>query len=122
MDSNTDMVIQQVLRDSFDKCTILTIAHRISTIIDYDMIVVMDQGRVVETGTPVELLARKESKFRRLAMENGAIVENIGNRDRRNLSLGMIPCNNCSGKVFDLHDRSTREWGGGGAHRNLCLL
>ena len=78
MDSNTDMVIQQVLRDSFDKCTILTIAHRISTIIDYDMIVVMDQGRVVETGTPVELLARKESKFRRLAMENGAIVENIG--------------------------------------------
>ncbi|KAK8847661.1 hypothetical protein IAR55_005520 [Kwoniella newhampshirensis] len=73
IDVRTDAAIQQTIRDAFDDCTVLTIAHRISTIIDYDLIVVMEAGQVVEIGTPVNLLARPYGHFRRLAMENGAI-------------------------------------------------
>lgn len=51
----------------------LTIAHRISTVIDYDLIVVMEAGRVVEIGKPEVLLRRENGHFRRLAKENGAI-------------------------------------------------
>jgi ABC-type multidrug transport system fused ATPase/permease subunit len=73
IDVRTDAAIQQTIRESFDDCTVLTIAHRISTIIDYDLIVVMEAGSVVEIGTPQTLLARPDGHFRRLAMENGAI-------------------------------------------------
>ncbi|RYH22577.1 hypothetical protein EON65_19050 [archaeon] len=61
MDSVTDSRIQQTIRTQFKHCTVLTIAHRLETIADYDMIVVMQQGKVVETGSPLELLKSKES-------------------------------------------------------------
>ena len=73
IDVQTDAAIPQTIRESFHNCTVLTIAHRISTIIDYDMIVVMDSGRIVETGAPGDLLAKQHGHFRRLALENGAI-------------------------------------------------
>ncbi len=53
----TDAKIQTTIREEFKNCTVLTIAHRLETIADYDMIVVMDQGRVVEVGSPLELLS-----------------------------------------------------------------
>lgn len=74
IDVRTDAAIQQTIREAFDDCTVLTIAHRISTIIDYDLIVVMDAGRVVEIGSPRSLLGRRDGHFRRLALENGAIT------------------------------------------------
>lgn len=52
----TDSRIQQTIRTQFKHCTVLTIAHRLETIADYDLIVVMQQGKVVETGSPLELL------------------------------------------------------------------
>jgi ATP-binding cassette subfamily C (CFTR/MRP) protein 1 len=73
IDVRTDAAIQQTIREAFDDCTVLTIAHRISTIIDYDLIVVMDAGRIVEIGTPRNLLSRRGGHFRSLALENGAI-------------------------------------------------
>lgn len=51
----------------------LTIAHRISTILDYDIIIVMDQGKIVEMGEPVTLI-EQEGAFWRLAVEGGAIT------------------------------------------------
>lgn len=73
IDVKTDAAIQQTIRESFEGATVMTIAHRISTIIDYDVIVVMDRGRVVEMGPPTDLLRRRDGHFRRLAMEGGAI-------------------------------------------------
>jgi ATP-binding cassette subfamily C (CFTR/MRP) protein 1 len=52
----------------------LTIAHRISTIIDYDLIIVMDQGKVIEMGEPSTLLER-EGAFWKLAVEGGAVAD-----------------------------------------------
>jgi ATP-binding cassette subfamily C (CFTR/MRP) protein 1 len=52
-------------------CTVLTIAHRVKTIINNDLVIVMDNGRVAEIGTPGELLARDDSIFLSLARVQG---------------------------------------------------
>lgn len=57
VDHETDEVIQQLLRDRFAGCTLITIAHRLATILDYDLILVLDAGRVVQFGPPDELRA-----------------------------------------------------------------
>lgn len=65
----TDALLQRTLRSSaFQDRTIITIAHRINTIIDSDRIVVLDKGRVAEFDTPAELIKRG-GKFYELAKE-----------------------------------------------------
>lgn len=59
IDYNTDSKIQETIREL--KSTIITIAHRLQTIVDYDKVLVLDKGEVVEFGHPYELL-RKEGK------------------------------------------------------------
>ncbi|OJK04335.1 hypothetical protein ASPACDRAFT_1892355 [Aspergillus aculeatus ATCC 16872] len=73
VDRGTDEVIQRGIREGFlgggsrsSRTTLLVIAHRIRTIADFDKVVVMDAGRVVEYGTPRELLAREGGVFRGL--------------------------------------------------------
>lgn len=56
VDRKTDSVIQAVLRERFRECTVITIAHRLDTVIDSDQIIVMDAGTIVEQGRPAELL------------------------------------------------------------------
>ena len=62
VDYKTDQIIQQVIRDKFANSTVLTIAHRLNTIMDYDKIVVLDQGHVVEYDCP-NILEMKENGF-----------------------------------------------------------
>jgi ABC-type multidrug transport system fused ATPase/permease subunit len=57
MDHETDVFIQKTIRTVFQHTTILTIAHRLRTIVDYDYILVLDNGRIVEHGRPSELLS-----------------------------------------------------------------
>lgn len=57
VDLATDQFIQATLRTKFADATVLTIAHRLDTIMDYDRIMVLDSGRLVEFGSPAELLA-----------------------------------------------------------------
>ncbi|KAJ1784303.1 Multidrug resistance-associated protein 1 [Coemansia sp. RSA 2167] len=58
MDLDTDKNIQRLIRDEFNKCTVLTIAHRLETVMNSDRIVVMDKGKIVEVGPPKELIAK----------------------------------------------------------------
>jgi ABC-type multidrug transport system fused ATPase/permease subunit len=69
VDHCTDMRIQAVLREHVKRtgCTLITVAHRISTIIDYDRIAVLDAGNLVEFGSPAELLAINGGAFKTLA-------------------------------------------------------
>uniref|UniRef100_A0A7S2H7W8 ATP-dependent transporter ycf16 n=1 Tax=Octactis speculum TaxID=3111310 RepID=A0A7S2H7W8_9STRA len=56
VDQHTDKLVQETIRSAFKDCTVLTIAHRLDTIIDYDRVLVLAQGEVVEDDTPTDLL------------------------------------------------------------------
>ncbi|KJE95250.1 multidrug resistance-associated protein 7 [Capsaspora owczarzaki ATCC 30864] len=71
VDADTDAQIQHTLRTEFPNTTVITIAHRIGTILDYDRIVVLDSGRVLETGPPRTLLTQPSSHFAQLANRVG---------------------------------------------------
>ncbi|KAG0019488.1 hypothetical protein BGZ80_005757 [Entomortierella chlamydospora] len=71
IDVETENAIQQALRREFKNCTVLTIAHRINTIMDSDRILVLDYGRVAEYDDPQTLLENKESIFYDLASKSG---------------------------------------------------
>lgn len=77
MDVETDALLQRTLRSSiFQDRTIITIAHRINTIIDSDRIVVLDKGHVAEFDTPAELI-KQGGKFHELVKEAG-LLDNDG--------------------------------------------
>ncbi|TPX76960.1 hypothetical protein CcCBS67573_g01803 [Chytriomyces confervae] len=66
IDIKTDELIQKILREEFQDSSILCIAHRINTILDYDRILVLDSGRAKEFDTPSALLSNADSLFARL--------------------------------------------------------
>ena len=66
VDYRTDRLIQDVIRNRFKDSTVLTIAHCLNTIMDYDKVLVMDQGRVVEFDNPEVLLQNSNGYFSRL--------------------------------------------------------
>lgn len=70
IDYQTDAVIQSSLRNEFKDVTLLTIAHRLQTIMDADRIMVMDAGNIAEFDRPSELLKNKDSLLRRLVDES----------------------------------------------------
>ena len=61
VDSRTELQVQQAMVELRRGRTCFIIAHRLSTIRDADVIVVLDGGRVIEHGSPAELLARREA-------------------------------------------------------------
>ncbi|KAG7095389.1 hypothetical protein E1B28_006144 [Marasmius oreades] len=71
VDYSTDELISQTIRQEFADSTILTIAHRLRTVIDYDRIMLLDQGRIVEFDRPQKLLAQPSSKFYALCKATG---------------------------------------------------
>ena len=78
VDVETDKMLQAALRSTVcENRTIITIAHRINTILDSDRIVVLQQGRVAEFDTPAELI-QKRGLFYELVREAG-LLEGFGN-------------------------------------------
>ncbi|XP_070538850.1 ATP-binding cassette sub-family C member 5-like [Ptychodera flava] len=63
IDTETDSLIQETIRNAFKDCTMLTIAHRLNTVLSCDRVMVMDEGRIVEFDKPSALLAKPESQF-----------------------------------------------------------
>ncbi|XP_036705856.1 multidrug resistance-associated protein 5 isoform X2 [Balaenoptera musculus] len=63
MDTETDLLIQETIREAFADCTMLTIAHRLHTVLGSDRIMVLAQGQVVEFDTPSVLLSNDSSRF-----------------------------------------------------------
>eukprot|EP00914_Ancora_sagittata_P027230 GHVO01053318.1.p1 GENE.GHVO01053318.1~~GHVO01053318.1.p1 ORF type:complete len:230 (+),score=33.05 GHVO01053318.1:28-690(+) len=78
VDPMTDQLIQNTIRVEFKNSTIVTIAHRIDTIIDYDRIVVLQNGLVAENGKP-EALYNVGGLFRSLCEESGISPKDITN-------------------------------------------
>lgn len=76
VDKKTDRFIQKILREKFNGKTVITIAHRLLTIADYDKIIVMEQGKVRESGSPYELI-QKEGAFYEMVMHSAACTEII---------------------------------------------
>ncbi|PON96560.1 ATP-binding cassette containing protein [Trema orientale] len=72
VDSQTDAVIQRIIREDFASCTIISIAHRIPTVMDCDRVLVVDAGRAKEFDKPSRLIERP-SLF-------GALVQEYANR------------------------------------------
>jgi ATP-binding cassette subfamily C (CFTR/MRP) protein 4 len=70
IDLETDELIQLTIRRRFKECTVLTIAHRVNTVMDSDKILVMDSGRVAEFGEPQQLLQDTDGMFYSLVTRN----------------------------------------------------
>lgn len=74
VDPQTDNLIQTTIREEFADCTVITIAHRLNTIMDSDKVLVMDAGHIVEYGPPYLLLTEPEYEsniFYSMAQETG---------------------------------------------------
>lgn len=73
IDYESDSRIQQTIRQEFSESTILTIAHRLRSIIDYDKILVMDAGEVIEFDHPYNLIKNASSTFFSMCQDSGEL-------------------------------------------------
>uniref|UniRef100_A0A4W6BWQ9 ABC-type glutathione-S-conjugate transporter n=1 Tax=Lates calcarifer TaxID=8187 RepID=A0A4W6BWQ9_LATCA len=72
VDLETDTLIQSTIRTQFEDCTVLTIAHRLNTIMDYTRVIVMDRGHISEMDSPTNLIAQR-GQFYRMCREAGLV-------------------------------------------------
>ncbi|WWC92927.1 uncharacterized protein L201_007890 [Kwoniella dendrophila CBS 6074] len=77
VDLETDTLIQEIIQNEFPYTPILSIAHRISTIKNYDKILVLDQGELVEYDTPENLYNKPGSTFRRLCDKSNLVRKDV---------------------------------------------
>ncbi|GAA5941205.1 uncharacterized protein JCM15063_006399 [Sporobolomyces koalae] len=75
LDNESDQLVQRAIREEFEGCTLLTVAHRIETIVDYSRVLVLRAGRVAEFDTPHALLDTQNSEFRRMCEQTGSFDE-----------------------------------------------
>lgn len=73
VDVETDSLIQKTIRDQFKECTVLTIAHRLNTVLDSDRLLVLDKGSVAEFDTPKNLLSNSSGIFYSMAKDANVV-------------------------------------------------
>ncbi|GAA6213804.1 canalicular multispecific organic anion transporter 1 [Lates japonicus] len=76
VDLETDNLIQNTIRKEFSHCTVLTIAHRLHSIMDSSRVMVLDAGKIVEIDSPSNLL-KKQGHFYAMAKDAGITIEDI---------------------------------------------
>uniref|UniRef100_A0ACD5WW52 Uncharacterized protein n=1 Tax=Avena sativa TaxID=4498 RepID=A0ACD5WW52_AVESA len=76
IDNGTDVVLQKTIRREFKYCTVITVAHRIPTVMESDMVLVMSDGRVDEYDKPTKLMETEGSLFRELVKEYWSYTSN----------------------------------------------
>uniref|UniRef100_A0A8C7J2R3 ATP-binding cassette, sub-family C (CFTR/MRP), member 6a n=1 Tax=Oncorhynchus kisutch TaxID=8019 RepID=A0A8C7J2R3_ONCKI len=72
VDLETDTLIQSTIRQQFEDCTVLTIAHRLNTIMDYTRVIVMDKGHISEMDSPTNLISNR-GQFYHMCREAGLV-------------------------------------------------
>lgn len=78
VDPTTDELIQKTIRLKFKDCTVLTIAHRLNTIMDSDKVLVMEGGEAVEYDHPYNLLQKNDGYFTSMVQQTGnAMAEHL---------------------------------------------
>ncbi|ODM91895.1 Multidrug resistance-associated protein 5, partial [Orchesella cincta] len=77
LDIETDFKIQKIIREAFSACTVITVAHRLNTVANYDRILVMDSGKVIEFDSPEELMKQENSMFRKMVEASGVTLTNV---------------------------------------------
>ncbi|CAG8569610.1 26962_t:CDS:10 [Dentiscutata erythropus] len=75
IDFKTDHLIQATIREEFKDHTVITIAHRLRTVADYDRILVMDSGNVIEFDIPYLLMQKSDGVFRKMCKSSGEFAE-----------------------------------------------
>ncbi|CAG8797253.1 16800_t:CDS:2, partial [Racocetra persica] len=73
IDYDIDCKIQKTIREEFKDSTLLYITHRIETIMDYDKILVLDNGKIIEFDNPYTLLQNLDSELRKICVESGKL-------------------------------------------------
>ncbi|KAJ8684206.1 hypothetical protein QAD02_019998, partial [Eretmocerus hayati] len=115
IDTHTDAIIQTTIRKRFANCTVLTVAHRLNTIIDSDRIIVMDSGTIVEFGAPYELLTKHPNgHFSQMVSQTGKIMmkklENLAERAfLENSQRRMNEPEDLEGSIQTISDESSDE-------------
>lgn len=66
VDAHSDLIVQKAIKEEFQEATIFIIAHRLHTIIESDLIAVMQSGSLVEFGPPFELLKKDQGMFKQM--------------------------------------------------------
>lgn len=90
VDATIDARIKATIKTAFRNHTVITIAHRLHTIVEYDRVVVMHEGRVAEVGTPADLVDKQDGLFR-------GLISALGAEDERTL-LELIARNHSKNK------------------------
>ncbi|KAG1773289.1 hypothetical protein EV702DRAFT_1131440 [Suillus placidus] len=75
IDFDTDAKIQATIREEFTDSLLLTVAHRLRTVIDYDRLIVLDRGEIAEFDTPLNLIQKEEGIFRTMCLKSGTFAE-----------------------------------------------
>uniref|UniRef100_A0A5S6Q8F7 ABC-type glutathione-S-conjugate transporter n=1 Tax=Trichuris muris TaxID=70415 RepID=A0A5S6Q8F7_TRIMR len=73
VDHETDQLIQNTIRECFAECTVLTIAHRLNTVMDSDRLLVLSNGQVIDDDSPAKLLSRPDGEFYAMAKESNMV-------------------------------------------------
>jgi ABC-type multidrug transport system fused ATPase/permease subunit len=107
IDNETDVFIQEMVRNAFKNCTVLTIAHRLHTIVDSDKILVLDHGNTAEFDSPKTLLAKDKGDFKSLWAQHTASHQGNVAVSKSNENLASLVTDK-NDKVTDKNDKASK--------------